>query len=480
MAVYSTRRHFLRASAGAAIALGVGSRGQYAAGRDRCTVYPVEDLSILNNPDKGWILYFYDNSAPAKEGESWSYGERIRPGEPVVFPGLGMAYFRLAWAYLEPEEGVYDWSLIDPWHQQFAEQGLRIGFRITAFECRDIAYATPKWVEDAGAVFHSSDEYGYAHDVGSWHPQWDDPVFLEKLDNFLGAFAERYDGDPDVAWIDIGSLGIWGEGNLGESSLDTEPLDVYKRHIDLHDRHFQDTLLVVNDDFGEAAVRYAAGLGMTVRDDSLCVYPGRPYMSEHMAEWFWRERPVILETCHYGGSVDRGAWDRDAVMRAVKEYKATWLSIHYWHGEFLEQEADLIDQVTNRLGYWLFVKEATLPVMLSPGDSFLVEIQWENRGVAPLYQNYAVSLALSTEDNDIIWSAADDAYDLRRLMPEAQMRTFHSHTLPTEMAPGDYVLAVGLSRRTEPIAPEIALAIKGRDAKRWHPLHEIQVITRNG
>src|ERR1019366_5374733 len=77
-----------------------------------------------------------------------------------------------------------------------------------------------------------------------------DPAFLEKLDHFLAAMARRYDGNPNVAFIDIGSFGMWGEGHTGFSSrLDEEQtLAVTRKHIDPHVKHFKQTLLCISDD----------------------------------------------------------------------------------------------------------------------------------------------------------------------------------------------------------------------------------------
>ncbi|MBI4327599.1 MAG: hypothetical protein HY674_20400 [Chloroflexi bacterium] len=52
---------------------------------------------------------------------------------------------------------------------------------------------------------------------------------------FLAAMARRYDGNPNVAFIDVGSFGMWGEGHTGFSSRlsEEQTLAVARRHIDL-------------------------------------------------------------------------------------------------------------------------------------------------------------------------------------------------------------------------------------------------------
>ena len=174
---------------------------------ERETVKPADTGAALVNPDMGWVLHFYDNSLS-------NYGSKLAPSDTVEdFPGLSVVYLRLAWSYIEPEEGRFDWSMVDAPAQRWIAKGKKVAFRFTASEGSP-AYATPEWVAKAGAKGHhfrggkGIDEAGAA-----WEPDVEDPVFLEKLDQFLAAAAARYDGDPNVAFIDVGSFGIWGEGH---------------------------------------------------------------------------------------------------------------------------------------------------------------------------------------------------------------------------------------------------------------------------
>lgn len=428
-------------------------------------VHPNEDTSPVTNPGKGWAIHFYDNAVP-------SYGQRVDIEQPFEFPGAGMAYFRLAWAYLEPAEGVYDWSLIDPWYDYFVSQGLQVGFRITCAETHDLPYATPEWVREAGAAFYQIRGVEQPH----FEPDYGDPVFLEKLDRFLDAFAQKYDGDPNVAWIDVGTIGVWGEGHSGYSSQGPAPLEVYQKHIDLHHKHFRQTLLIANDDFGEPAVLYARGRGEGLRDDSVCVYGDPYYRSTHLMERFWQHAPTVIETGHWAWSIQEGTWDADAVRRCVEDYHASWVSVHAFPDEFLAAEEDLVRDLAGRMGYWLFLPEATLPRALRPGEGFVVCLEWANRGVAPLYRNYAVAIALFDESGALAWSAADDRSDLTKIGPGEELETIHSHRLPGGLAPGNYTIRIALSPSVEPIVPAIALPVAGRTADRWHPLGDLTIL----
>jgi len=92
-------------------------------------------------------------------------------------------------------------------------RGGKVAFRITCSESW-LRYATPEWVKKAGAKGVYWDYVkGVSTNGAYWDPDFVDPVFLLKLDRFLTAMAARYDGNPEVAFVDVGSLGVWGEGH---------------------------------------------------------------------------------------------------------------------------------------------------------------------------------------------------------------------------------------------------------------------------
>ena len=75
------------------------------------------------------------------------------------------------------------------------------------------------------------------------------PVFLEKLTAFLRAFARRYDGDQAVAFVDVGSFGLYGEGHIGRTAKlsrdETERRA--KLHMELYRKCLPNTYLDVSD-----------------------------------------------------------------------------------------------------------------------------------------------------------------------------------------------------------------------------------------
>ena len=309
-----------------------------------------------------------------------------------------------------------------------------------------------------------------------------DPVFLEKHANFLAAAAARYDGNPNVAFIDVGSFGVWGEGHLFASTRLKLPPEVVKRHIDLYADHFKKTLLAANDDFsfqGEETVQYALEKGMTLRDDSILVQPPpRSYFHADMAQAFWPSLPVILEHEHYRPSVNKGAWHRDIFLRAIEEYHASYMCIHWFPREFLKEERELIDRVNLRLGYRLQLREASWPAKVSTAQSLTFASTWANAGVAPCYPGGHVSFTLKDAQGGIVAVFANEEFDVRGLQvappgeaPTAAVESTHGFAPNMPAGAFDVFISVGERDGT----PRIALPLPNGDRHRRYKLGNIEI-----
>jgi len=443
------------------------------------TLRPIDTGAVLVNPDMGWVFHYYDN-VPS------NYGSRLEPSDTLDdFPGLSTIYLRIPWSYVEPSEGQFNWSVVDTPAQRWIAKGKRVAFR---FSCSEswTRYATPRWVHEAGAKGHEfRPGQGVTEDGPFWEPDYNDPVFLDKLDRFLAATAARYDGDPTVDFIDVGSFGVWGEGHTYSSTGLPYDAETVIRHIDLHRKHFTHTLLAANDDFrlqdrGLGAIDYARDAGLALRDDSILVQGGdNAYFSAELARGFWQSAPVILESEHYGGSRDRGNWkDGSQYLQAVEEYHASYVSIHWWPREFLAENTQLVAKINQRLGYRLQLAEAAWAPSTDLREPIRWRATWRNAGVAPCYPGGYPCLTLRDEQGGICGVFVDESFDMRRLPVAApgeaegivQEATF---ALPFQLQGGTYELYVSVGTRQG--TPTIALPLPGDDGQRRYKLGELAI-----
>lgn len=446
--------------------------------------------AVLVNPGMGWTMHFYSN-VPA------NYGSKLSPADTLDdFPGLSTVYLRLPWAYLEPEEGKFNWAILDTPAQRWIAKGKRIALRFTTSE-NWMKYATPEWVKDAGAkgTFYEFNK-GRVDAGNTWDPIFDDPVYLAKLEAFLAAAAKRYDGNPNVEFIDVGTYGMWGEGHTFMSSQQ-DSLAIQKLHIDLHLKHFRTTLLCISDDFAGhdkpgrnfPVTDYALSRGVTLRDDSILVQPPpRSWYHAEMAQAFWPKLPVILEHEHYAGSKGRNAWSGDLLLKAVEDYHASFMSIHGEPRQILAENRGTIDKINQRMGYRLQPLEVTWPEKVTiagpldrnkPSHRFKVGWKWVNKGVAPCYPGGFPCLTLKDAEGGIVSVLTDESLDLRGLKVgaagAAPVTTHASEFIIGLVAPvtrpGTYDIYVSVGTRDG--TPRIALPLAGDDGQRRYKLGTI-------
>lgn len=396
------------------------SRFSYAEESHREHLSFSDNGKALINPDMGWTMHFYSN-------EVYFYGSRLDPSDTLEwFEGCSTIYLRLPWAFIEPEEGKFNWSIVDTPAQRWIASGKKVAFRFTCCESW-LEYATPKWVEDAGAKMIRY-TFGKGPDPNGklCDPIYDDPVFLEKLAHFLAEAGKRYDGNPNIAFIDVGSFGMWGEGHTGFSSrLDQKETDRMTRiHIDLHLKYFPNTFLCISDDvIGSSrpgdnfpTMNYCIEKGVSLRDDSILVQaPPNSWYHTALAQKFWPKMPVIIEHEHYKSSLKRNAWDDDLLLKSVEEYHGSYMSIHWFPDEFWKDRSEIIKRINLRLGYRLLPREIVFPKSAVIGKDFDITARWSNVAVAPCYPGGYWALTLKDQKGGIVAVLVDDQFNFRDL-----------------------------------------------------------------
>ena len=470
--------------------------------RDRTALH--DATRVLVNPHKGWYHHFPDNH-PDKY--------RIaRDADLLEFPGMDHLYLRLAWAYLEPQEGRFDWAVIDRIIEKWTAHGLGISFRIsckeTSTDRSEQQYATPRWVKEAGAQgghYRAGEAVG---PEGPWEPVWDDPIFLEKLERFLAAFAARYDRQPWVRYVDIGSIGDWGEGHAWAGSRKVLSFAVRKLHVDLHRKHFKRAPLVISDDYvyaladpgeRESLHRHILASGISYRDDSIMVNGYFPHSSDRFTvrspEYFsaaHRLTPTVFELEHYGKVKQLGNWEvrpesaaakfgrgksgPDFFRGALELLHATYIGYHGDARTWLDDNPALTRELLNRCGYWLFPMAIALPAQAVAGATAPLHVTIENRGVAPPYQPYELRVKLSRELAS--WVGLVGRAD-KSWLPGAPVVVRDQLTLPADLKPGRYTVSLGLFDRSlgkdRPV--ELALQAARREPEGYFRVAEVAVAT---
>ncbi len=419
------------------------------------------------NPGKGWVLY---GLGP------WLYS-------PELLSLGSVGYDLNEWAYIEPQPGVYDWKWFDDHIKVWGDAGKQFAFGI---ECANSnathASAVPQWVYDMGAKSYTSkSSSGLTQTI----PKWDDPIFLRELGKMAKAIGERYDGNPNIAYIDIRSYGNWGEGHLwGIGGTRIAP-QVLKQHILNYKNAFPHTRLVLP--YGEGTFNpvydWAVDQGISIRRDGICGNSDGKELIRCIGK-----APAVFEFYHaYEELKQSGWWDGKktpdgnghTLMECVNNGHPSYICLSTTPTSaaiFVKEQSPLIHQLANSMGYDFAVRRVSFPNIWRPGASERITMTVENIGMTPIFEPAIPAFALLDDAGRSVeraWVKPEQS-NPRRWRPGKPSTDLIDVTFST--APlGHYRLALGMFTDISQPSPAYLFANKGATADRWLVLDDIRV-----
>ena len=436
------------------------------------TVAPTISTVAIVNPGKGWIAYGSVKNQPSE-----------------VLDLVSVGYIRYSWSKLEPEEGIYQWDVIDNDIKAWKEAGKKFAFGVMCASTHSANFwVSPKWVFEAGAKYDTFElkdpKLNTTGTPGAkLVPVFDDPVFMEKMGNFIKALAARYDGNPDIAFIDIRSYGNWGEGHMypfGKPDISPEK---YKEHIQLHRNAFKKTLLQLptGPNYNGSIYDCAVSIGVGLRRDGICGNSDGGELTRcdgkmaSVFEFFGNYEMMEKLGWWYGKKDDqqRGF----TLVSCVEKGKPTYCDLSRG-GEsglnLLKKEPDLILKLTNRLGYHFILSKAVFPAIFSKKKENHISVTWENKGVAPIYIPAKVAYALISTDGQILATCDATSSQPTNWKSDQQVKS-EDKLVFKDVKAGQYTLAVGILQPNDGFRPTIKLGVELKNTGGWYELGMITV-----
>jgi len=434
-----------------------------AGANDTATIAPKPTSELFANPYMGWQTFH----SAAKDDPG--YG---------VLPS-SVLYARYYWDAFEPSDGVYDWKVLDDAIALAARGGQTLAFRIMTCGTERQDNYSPKWLIDLGARIHKYKVQGRGRD--HWTPDFNDPIFLEKHLAFIKALGERYNGRPEIALVDIGSVGLWGEWHMSGTEVPMPTAENANRIIDAYHAAFPDTPLVMQLD-NIQGMKHARTLDIGWRVDcwgdmggfskTWChmrsIYPQA--LRETQSQDLWRKSPVALETCWDMRRWNDEHWDLDAILKWALDCHVSFIN-----NKSEQVPAEYIPKVKAfllKVGYRFELRSATYPKAPDRTKALDMRLAWSNVGVAPCYFSFYPALALADASGKIVWSQSFSQYSTRDWLP-GDILTNVKITLPEAIAAGRYTLLAAVADKDA--KPAVRLAIEGRRDDGWYPLGPIEV-----
>ena len=332
----------------------------------------------------------------------------------------------------------------------------------------------PEWFEKSGAR-------GYALEGGRvWAPDYSDPLFLKHHERLLRSLGERYNGHPDINHVDIGSVGRWGEWHFSQLGIDLPPWEVLREIIDHYLTYFDRTPLVMligHRDGLESATSNGCGW----RADCLGDMGGFGGSFMHMnyypeqldaanANEAWKRGPVDFEVCWTINKWHEDGWDADWIFEEALRMHCSILNVK--SSPVPAAWAPVLNKFQKRMGYRLALRELTHPKAVQVGRKLLVDMAWENVGVAPPYRRYPLAFELRGEGGRACRLTCEA--DVRKWLPGTHT-ALELLQIPADIAPGTYELNLALLDPAHG-TPAVRLAVAGRGDDGWYPLSRIEVV----
>lgn len=342
-----------------------------------------------------------------------------------------LVYADLTWRDFEPRQGVYDFASFEKKEQfeRWRAENKRVVFR---FVC-DVPGSKkhmdiPDWLYQA--TDGAGDYYDNAYGKG-YSPDYANPVFIKFHKAAIQALGEQYGKDSLFAYVELGSLGHWGEWHVNiDSGIRPLPdAEIRNQYVEQYATAFPNTLLLMRRPFQIAKQR------------NIGLYNDMTGSPAATGEWL-------------GWITNGGEYDQTGEPDALVPMPDFWLTapaggeqtqdqvIEDLYGKHLAQTLDLlekshltfigpdspynvvrgeplqsgVDQALERIGYRLYVKQVRMPFSVHTGDSLSFTITLGNDGVAPILYNWPVQIYLLDVNGDTVQKFQPEM-DLRKAVP---------------------------------------------------------------
>jgi len=388
-----------------------------------------------------------------------------------------LQYATFAWRDIEPQKGVYNWSRLEQGWGDVQKTGKRVGFRIAACIPGSGQNDIPQWLIDKGVSMRPYSIDGHQ----GFAPNWDDTVFLAAHHDFITALGNRYDQDPRVAWIDIGSYGFWGEWHVWLNESLTATRETKQAILEDYFQAFptKPKVIAFDDDF---ATKYVTERGGGIRNDCLGTEASNNWylksldrIDPTLNENVWKTAIITGEFC--GGT-------QGAIDGTTLRFNLNFDFIKQTHWSFIgpaggaiqpqsEEHRKNLELLHKTLGYRFVIRRFVHRDDVKKGENFEFDIQIENKGIAPFYFQWPF-VVYFTNENDSTLLEVETGIDIREWLPGTWSKIVSIY-IPVSIPAGVYniKLAVHDPNTNE---PALLFANTNKDQKLRYLVSRVRVM----
>ncbi|WP_169082079.1 DUF4832 domain-containing protein [Paenibacillus sp. PL91] len=440
-------------------------RGLYAgAPIPRISFSPVETDEVLANPYMGF-------SVDAR------YVDAKQP--------FRLAHANLTWSELEPIKGKFAFNEIESKYNfsYWKQKGVKLVIRVVLDYPREDAHLDiPNW------LYLETGKKGVLYDTDygkGFSPDYNQTSLIRNHEKLIAALAERYNNDPLIAFVQLGSLGHWGEWHTQNDKDARIPFprqavsDQYAGH---YLKYFTKKPLLMRRPHAIAAKN---GLGLYndafgKRDATVDGFLS--WYTKGYTSWLTQEKqpamPNFWTKAPSGGEfAEEKKFFRDAAIEeTLRQARLTHVS---WMGPNAPSQEEPgsklqanIDRFLKTIGYRFVMTKETHEASVDAGGVLNVTIDVKNRGVAPFYFRWPFELTLSDQSGQIVAVTKPDI-DIRKWLPGTYSASIKLN-VPAFLPTGEYTVNAAILD-LETGNPGVEFAIEGKRADGRYTLGSVIV-----
>lgn len=322
-----------------------------------------------------------------------------------------LVYVDITWREWEPEEGVY--AIEQLWEdnnlKRWQEEGKKVVLRFVCDipgeeEHMDI----PDWLYELtgdGIFYDTSYGKGYA-------PEYSNAVFIEKHRAALLALGKAFEDEDLLAYVELGSLGHWGEWHMNYSQGTTRmpKASIREEYVQAYEEAFPYAKMLARRPFAETVAReYGLYNDMTGHMEDTKEWISwienggtyeQPLVSEELVA-----QPKAWESSPMGGEFTSSlsynemlVENLEETISLIKQSHMTFIGPKCPVTEEVETYSEGVEEVLKTIGYRYGVSEASISYWKWSNEGKLV-LKVENSGIAPIYFPWEMYLYVYDGEN---------------------------------------------------------------------------------
>lgn len=377
------------------------------------------------------------------------------------------------WVNIEPTEGNYDFSGIETFIQSAIANGRLAAFRVRCV----VSTGNTQRLVPAYITGGSGTNQTYT-------PDWDSAQMLARVPALYAALGAQFNGDPRIAFIDVGMYADYGEWRDSPAGTPASQ-STLQTYLSACMQAFPDTLCILSSPNNDEIIRYGyqnySNFG--IRQDALGERTGFMNLSLFCGRSEYARRNIMSYTrarhCEHSnpsGYVDPDTWTdalRDTIAHRLTAVMNTNVVPASYAG-YSSTAQNAILEAWARAGARIAIPYAFVPNAILNDESFTITSTWQNRGLDALHEPWIIKWQLRNTATGAIVTEFDSTLDLRNVYPTVGYAEGVTHTdrfTATNIPPGTYDLCVQIPGFNA-YAPALKLAQSGEQTGTYYIIKE--------